>query len=292
MNLQQLGGDKLSWLGDENIRPYVFVREDMRVQSPGSIFKIDWFPREPLWFNPLHMGQVSYANQILNMERRAFHSSGLAMPRWVFYDCAIMPGFVAGFAQRTCTLPIEWQVALGGKSDQEWTPISLFIIIPTMREGEWFAHNLSSVNSLVEPESRLYGLGFLTKCFGLWYANIETCCGATQWDSPALSLHSQYGAFEVLTAFTPVHDYSNTLTYRLKVDPKYWEGFFLKEQRGDFTKFYQSAGFDIRPLDELSLREFQSRLEAHEGPFFLNGVDLRAKKRKESLFVYKPVSPR
>lgn len=150
----------LKWLDGGTYRPYVYVREDMKVQNPGSAFSIDWFPWEPLWFNPLNHKEVSYANQILNMEHKAFGAAGLAMPRWVFYDCAIMPGFVAGYACRTEHVPDEIVKAMGGRSDREWTPISLFIIIPTMRPGEWFAHNLCSVNSLLPEEHRLYGLGF------------------------------------------------------------------------------------------------------------------------------------
>ncbi|MCB0390992.1 MAG: hypothetical protein KDD58_06870 [Bdellovibrionales bacterium] len=287
MNLDISSGSKLEWLNSEDIRPYVFVREDMRVKNPGTLIDLNWFPHKPLWFNPLHMDEVSYANQILNMEKRAFSESGMAMPRWVFYDCAIMPGFVAGFAHKTKTLPLEMQVALGGKSDRQWTPISLFIIIPTMNEGEWFAHNLSSINTLLSKESRFYGLGFLTKCFGLWYANIETCCGATQWTSPALKLHSQFGAFEVLTAYTPAHDYAHTLTYRLKVDPVYWEGFFAKRPMGDFSKLYVEAGFSVNPYKEDSLISLQRKIEKHEGPFFLSPYELRDKPPGEVLKVYK-----
>ncbi|MCB9025368.1 MAG: hypothetical protein H6625_03550 [Bdellovibrionaceae bacterium] len=288
LNLEGIKGTQLEWLKNDQIRPYVFVREDMRVQDPGSNFNLSWFPDMPLWFNPLQMDKVSYANQILNMERRAFHSVNMAMPRWVFYDCAIMPGFVAGFAHRTATLPLEMQVALGGKSQQEWTPISLFIIIPTMRDGEWFAHNLTSINSLLNSEDRWYALGFLTKCFGLWYANIKTCCGATQWTSPALRLHTQYGAFEVLTAFTPSHDYAHTITYRVKVDPHYWESYFLKKPIDNFEKLYESTGFIVEPKDEQSLIQLQRKIENHEGPFFLSPMEIRAKAKGESLSVYRP----
>ncbi len=287
MKLETGVGQRLEWLNSEDIRPYVFVREDMRVQEPGSKFDLDWFPQSPLWFNPLKVDEVSYANQILNMEQRAFKESGMAMPRWVFYDCAIMPGFVAGFAHKTATLPLEMQIALGGKSDREWTPISLFIIIPTMRPGEWFAHNLCSINSLVSKESRLYGLGFLTKCFGLWHANIETCCGATQWGSPALKLHSQYGAIEVITSFTPTHDYSHTLTYRLQVDPEYWKGFFLKKQTGEFDSQFSDSGFQVSPKDEASIKELQAKIEVKEGPFYLSAAEISNKAIGETLKLYR-----
>ena len=53
----------------------------------------------------------------------------------------------------------------------------------------------------LKKKHRYYGLGFLTKAFGLWYANIPVCCGVTQWTSPALKIHSHYGVIEVLTAY-------------------------------------------------------------------------------------------
>ena len=256
----------------------------MRLAQPGTSFALDWFLQTPLWFNPLLMDKVGYANQILNMERRAFKDSGMAMPRWVFYDCAIMPGFVAGFAHKTSSLPLEMQVALGGKSQQEWTPISLFIIIPTMRKGEWFAHNLSSINSLLPAENRLYALGFLTKCFGLWYSNIATCCGATQWTSPALRLHTQYGPFEVLTAYTPAHDYAHTITYRVQVDPTYWDSYFKKTAMSDFAEQFELDGATVNTRQEASMMVLQKRIEDHEGPFFLNPVEVREGRTELQLY--------
>ena len=58
--------------------------------------------------------------------------------------------------------------ALKLKGGHEWTPLSLFITIPSMGpDGEWVAHNLCSANCLLPKEDRFYGLGFLSK--GLWF---------------------------------------------------------------------------------------------------------------------------
>ena len=283
--------NKLDWLDGENIRPFVFVRKDNRLGSKkGTRFDVDWFPFKPVYMNPLHMDEVSYADQILNMEWKAFEKSGLGMPRWVFYDCAIMPGFVAGFAHKTESLPKEIKEALDLNSKLEWTPISLFIIIPTMAPGEWVAHNLSSVNSLIPREKRFYGLGFLTKAYGLWHANIRVCCGVTQWRSPAIKLHSHYGAFEILTAYTPVHTYPETLTYRLKVDPKYWTMFFTKQHDDSFYEKFTDTGHLVDPKDKNSLIELQRLIEAGEGPFYLDSKEIRLKKLDEKLKLYRPVA--
>ena len=284
--IQQEDLKSLNWLDGENVRPYVFVREDNRVKNPGMRFDSDWFPFKPIRFDPLKMDHVDFSNHILNMEHRAFETSEMPMPRWVFYDCALMPGFVAGFAHKTSTLPDFIKKALEVESRLEWTPISLFVVIPTMATNEWMAHNLCSVNALVDREKRYYGLGFLTKAFGLWYANINICCGVTQWTSPAIKLHSHYGEMEVLTAYTPVHDYSQTLTYRLKVDPGYWGRFFTGVPNKGFEQRYQRVEFEVDPKMKSSLIELQNRIELGEGPFYLRPSDVRSQSLGQVLPIY------
>ncbi|MES2856602.1 MAG: hypothetical protein V4692_12100 [Bdellovibrionota bacterium] len=278
---------RLSWMRDDNIRPYVFVRPENRVDRPGELHKLDWFPHEVLYKNPLEMDEVGFADRILTLESKAFGPSNMAMPRWVFYDCAIVPGFVAGFAHRTKTLPKAIKEALGAVDTDEWTPLSLFIIIPTMSRGaEWVAHNLCSVNSLVPKHDQFYGIGFISKAFGLWYANVRTCIGMTQWTSPSVRLHAHYGDFEVMTAYTPVHSYARSLTYRVNVDVSMWPSFFSKKLRADFHRDHKEAGFEVDPTNEASLISFQRRLERGEGPYFLDGNETIQKALTDPLTVF------
>lgn len=278
---------KLDWLGGKYLRPYVYVRPENRIPDPGKRFSMNWFPMEPLFKNPLRMDEVDFADQIIRLESRAFAASNMPMPRWVFYDCAIVPGFVAGFAIHHSKATPEMLEVLQPLPNTEWLPISLFIIIPTMAPKEWVAHNLCSINSLIPAEQAVYGLGFLTKAFGLWYANVEVCCGVTQWMSPAVRLHTHYGDFEVLTAYTPVHSYARTLTYRMVTDTKEWKRFFAREQAPDFYDKYEEAGFDVDPKDDNSLKAFQRRLEAGEGRFFLNATQIRTQPLDANFKVYK-----
>ena len=281
---------RLSWMYKDDIRPYVFVREENRIKNPGSVLNVDWFPPgKLLYLNPLHMSSRGFGDQIMKMETMAFGPSGMPMPRWVFYDCAVMPGFVAGFAHRTSTLPEEIKTILTVDPSNEWTPISLFIIIPSMGEGEWVAHNLSSINALIPKEHRFYGLGFLTKAFGMWQANIESCCGMTQWQRPAVRLHSHYGPFEILTSYTPLHSYARTLTYRLKTNTEYWREFFgLAQVENDFNQRFQATGFEVDPKQDSSLKDLQSRIEEGEGPFFLSATEVRKKPLDAALTLYTP----
>lgn len=279
---------KFDWLRDSDIRPYVFVRKENRISRPGSFHKIDWFPKRVVYKNPLCMSELNFGNSILKLESQAFGPSDMAMPRWVFFDCAVVPGFVAGFAKRASTLTPGQRELLGVQPGQTWAPISLFIIIPTMsREGEWVAHNLCTINALVPPEEKLYGLGFLSKAFGLWYANVKVCCGFTQWGNPAVKLHAYYGEFQVLTAYTPIHSHARTLTYRAKVDTSYWPKFFSKETMGGFENRFVDAGFSVDPTSDESLISFQGELERSKSKYYLNSQEVIQQSLDVPLRVYK-----
>lgn len=274
----------VEWLNTDHIRPYIFMRKENLFSNPGSHLPCTWFRKEPIFKNPLVMSEVDFADEILNLESKAFQKSAMPMPRWVFYDCAVMPGLVCGFAQKTSTLTKTARAAIGITADLDWTPISLFIIIPTLRRGEWVAHNLCTANALVPEEDRKYALGFLTKAFGLWYGNVEILCGMTQWQSPAIRLHSHYGPFEVLTAYTPVHSYARTLTYRTRLDLAYWPSFFDQKEP---ERLYRPAGFQVLPGDEASLRSFQRRIEEGQGPFYLNPTEIRVQELDAPVHVYR-----
>lgn len=275
------------WGLSGDIRPYVYVREDNKIKSGGSLHNLDWFPMSPVYLDPLSLDTQAFAEQIYFLETKAFGPSNMAMPRWVFYDCAVIPGFVAGFAMRTKSLPEALKKVLKYDPNFEWTPLSLFIIIPTVAKGQWVAHNLCAVNSLLPENERLYGLGFLTKAFGLWYANVEQCIGMTQWTSPALKLHSHYGDLEILTAYTPIHSFAKTVTYRCQVNTSAWKEFFTRDPDVDFVEKYEEAGFYIDPSNEQSMIELHQKIQRGEGPFFLSASDIAEKSLTDLKIVFK-----
>ncbi len=300
---------KAPWINHPDIRPYVFVRPENQIPNSGSRHSLDWFTQAPVIKDALDITELAFADRIYSLEERAFGPSNMAMPRWVFYDCAVMPGFVAGFAARPSALSKEVRAVLDPKKfpatdspifkssvlkpiesldEMDWVPLSLFIIIPSMHRGEWMAHNLCSVNSLVSKEQQYYGLGFLSKAFGLWYANVQQCSGVTQWGSPALRLHSSYGHLEVVGAYAPVHSHAKTITYRVQVDTSCWEKFFTKEQDFSFLEKYSKTEDTIDPQDEESMVHLQQRIERGEGPFFLDAAEISKKDLKEKLTLFKP----
>lgn len=304
--------DKASWLNNPDIRPYVFVRPENKISNPGSDHRLGWFSQQPIFKDALDITEIAFADRIYSLEERAFGPSNMAMPRWVFYDCAVMPGFVAGFAARPSALSKEVRDVLDPKKfpahaspiysskvlkpvesldEMDWVPLSLFIIIPTMHKGEWLAHNLCSVNSLVPKESQFYGMGFLSKAFGLWYANVDQCSGMTQWAGPALKLHSHYGHLEVIGAYAPVHSHAKTVTYRAEVNSQSWEKFFTKQEDYSFLEKFTPTEQSIDPTDEQSMLNLQMKIENGEGPFYLNASEVRKKDLKEKLTLYKPKQP-
>ncbi len=286
-SVENLIKEKSPWLFGGDILPFVYVRPENQISNPGTRNKLSWFRQTPVYKNPLRLEELEFAENLYYIEGKAFGPANMAMPRWVFYDCAVIPGFVAGFCMRTSALPANVRQVMRQPLVCEYTPLSLFIIIPTMHKGEWVAHNLCSINSLLPRAERYYGLGFLSKAFGLWYANVEECSGMTQWGSPALKLHSHYGHLEVMGAYAPVHSHANTITYRVKVDTGQWERFFTRERDYAFLEQYGATTDIIDPRSEESMKTLQKRIQDGKGPFFLSAHEIAEKKLQDPLTLYR-----
>lgn len=279
--------EKPSWMTDENVRPYIFSREENLISQPGSFHKFDWFNHDYLMFEPQKMDNTDFGKSILKLDELAFGHAGMTTPHWVFYDCGVMPGLVAGFAAKTKWLPPIINQKLDIKDHQEWAPISLFIVIPTVAPHTWMAHNLASTNSFTRKENHLKHLGFFTKAFGLWYANIERSYGITQWHSPALKLHPNYGDFELITTYTPLHDYPNSVTYCLTVNANDWLRMQDREKiPSNFLERFEPIGA-INPKDNEDLKRIQLQLEQKHHRLYLWGKEILQKELGEPLTLYR-----
>lgn len=278
---------KAKWMESDDIQPYVFVRPENSIARPGTLHLTDWFQnKQPIYKNPLSLDELPFAEGVYQLEWKSFGDKGMAIPRWAFYDCAAMPGFVAGFAGRTSKLPKNILETLNFKTDTEWCPLSLFIIIPTMHKGEWVAYDLCAINSILPKEQQYYGLGFLTKAFGLWYANVEQCSGMTQWGSPSLKLHSNYGHLEMIGSYAPLHTHARTMTYRCEVKTSCWERFFTKEEDYEFLEKHSATQYTVDPQSEPSMIEMQKRIQNNEGPFYLSASDISKNKLTDPFRIY------
>lgn len=182
-------------------------------------------------FDPLTLRSRPFIERVYRLDELCFGGQGMGMDRWVFFDCAVMPGFVMGFMIQAKNLSAQDKLKLG-VDDGEMVPLSIYIAIPTMQSDVWFGHNLASLNGHLELN--LSGLGLLTKYAALKAFGIQRLQGATQWSSPALRIHARLGRLKVLSAYTPIHSIPETLCYECEVDQT--DAFWKEDsrvQRGD-----------------------------------------------------------
>ena len=82
----QISHPRLNWLENPEIRPYVMIRKENQVQDPGRLHGLDWFKGfSPLLINPFEMDEVSFGDQIMELDRQAFHHHHMTLSRWVFF---------------------------------------------------------------------------------------------------------------------------------------------------------------------------------------------------------------
>ena len=171
------------------------------------------------WYvDPTLSSSEVFLNLLQRMDSLTFGPEGMPMDKWVFYDCAELPGFIYGFAMTVDDMTdreIEvYRVPDGYRGP---VPISMFISIPMVEPGCWFGHNLASMNPTL-PDRKLGFLATLTKAMGLKCYRAEQCFGATQWTSRATNVHCRFGPLDLLTAYTPAHSFPATLSYHFPVD--------------------------------------------------------------------------
>lgn len=190
-------------------RPYVVAP---KVHWPWlDLAPLGFVVQDSLKIDPTRLSSQRFLTWIERLDAQTFGPQAMAMERWIFYDCAEWPSALFGFAAR----PSEVSPGLRerfevGLQEKVWVPLSLHVAIPTVTPGEFFEHNVGSVGG----EAGLKGLGTFTKAVGCAVVRAKTLVGAAQWKGQALHMHGRFGPLELLTAFTPAHSYSKTLTYR------------------------------------------------------------------------------
>lgn len=176
------------------------------------------FGLETRWhIDPTKLESEFFLHLLQRLDAMTFGPEGMPMDKWVFYNCAEIPGFIYGFAMPCSELTdrerelFELPPAYSGP-----VPISMYIAMPMYESGCWLGHNLASLNPTL-PDRQLGFLATITKSIALKAYKVEQCFGATQWRSRALNVHTRYGPLDLLTAYTPAHSFAETLTYRFDV---------------------------------------------------------------------------
>ena len=142
-----------TWLRNGSVRPYVLISEGEETLQPGLRHSVDWFlDLPPIVINPLSAEGFLFSDAARKLDSRLFAAENMEMPKWVYYDCAILPGITSGFAMKRSAMSPFMIKELDADPALEWVPISLFIIIPMVRRRQWLAHNLCSLNDIL-PEN-------------------------------------------------------------------------------------------------------------------------------------------
>lgn len=228
-----------------------------------------WLDRSPFGLtipdeniiDPTKMASERFLLLLQTLDRLTFGPEGMPMPRWVFYDCAEVPGAIFGFAQKAEKLPDAVREAIGLEPGETGlVPFSMYVAIPIHPPDTWFGHNLASLNPTF-PSMNLKGLASITKALALRVFRCQVQIGATQWDSDALHIHTRFGPLDLLTAWTPAHSEAETLTYRLQVTEDN-----LRYACGDpdATLEYPEADFEVTADDRAAMQDLQARIEAGE----------------------------
>lgn len=282
---------KPDWLSNKDIRPYVFARKENRPQRPGTLHSFPWFKHNYIVKDPITVNEADFGYAIMNLDASAFGQHEMVTPPWVFYDCGVLPGIISGFAIRSKSLSPKVRKILKVKPHHEWTPISMFIIIPTGEPKTWMAHNLASVNGIMPRGKQFRNLGFLTKAFGLWYANVKNLYGVTQWHSKALKLHPCFGQLRLLTTYTPLHDYSNSVTYACEIDSKKWPMYLVRPQTDkEFSKKFEPVE-SFNPKDEKEIRRIQKKIETKKNNYYISAVQILHSQIGDLITIYKKHKP-
>jgi len=257
----------------DDCEPYLVARRQVRsslntapmgVEVPGANI-----------IDPQALGNESFIRLVQQTNDLTYAPIGLPMPDWVFYDCAVMPGAVFGFARRAERVEPWFRRAL--KIPDGYTglvPVSIFICIPTVRRDAALVYTLCSVNQVAvgaAPE----GLWRITLALGIHAFGLHHMMAVSQWRSPQLGLYAGLGPLELITAWTPAHDNPATCTFRVATP----DSAVVRLLRGDVTG---PEGIDayVDADDFEGLQAVQSAVEegcriAVAGPAEIRGASTR-----------------
>lgn len=146
-----------------------------------------------------------------------FGPRGLPLPRWVLVDLAIMPSaLVIAAAPRSAVEACadrghrESVDRLMADAEQrglgDLVPVAAYCAAPTPDRSRWVGWSLCSI-------IRGRALGSVVKALALGAYGARRLDGVTQFDNPALSIHSRFGPLTIHAAQMPLHDAPRAFVY-------------------------------------------------------------------------------
>ena len=212
--------------------------------------------------SPYAAGNGVFFQLLQKLDGLTFGPEGMPMDKWVFYNCAELPGFIYGFAVEAAAMTaVERELMEVPAGYAGPVPFSMYIAIPMHEAGAWFGHNLASLNRTF-PHRRLDGLGTVTKAVALEAFKVRRFVGATQWTSKALYIHTRFGPLALRTTWTPAHSTAATLTYQFDVTRE-----ALRYAAGDPAArlAFPEPDIHLDATDVNAMQALQARIEAGEG---------------------------
>jgi len=179
----------------ERLVPWVGGRADLFTALPSYVHR----------FDPRARASAPFFDRVRALDHDAWAEPlGRLRPSWVFYDCALVPGALFGYA-------------LAGTSTaaEDLVPVSLLALIPTL-DGRELVQSLAA-RTLSDLTSD--ALAIHTLRTGVSLLNARELIAAIPWVSPFLSRFLALGPLRLHTAWTPAHDEPATLTFSVTPAP-------------------------------------------------------------------------
>lgn len=142
----------------------------------------------------------------------AFGGAHMGMPLWVLLDCGLLPAAVTGFMVEAQDAPEELLARYGiAREEHSWIPVSEYCACPTLEPGCVSGFSLQS-------QWRGMALGLRTKALAMLVYGARAQVGVTQFDNPAIRVHSRLGPLQITVHRPPIHTHpSRSFVYRLEL---------------------------------------------------------------------------
>jgi|GEM_PF-5941698 len=225
------------------LRPYVVSADAellRQAEAMGYIVQHAFSASGEAWFEALRA-----------LDRLVFQSSAMVLPGWVFFDCALAPGFVVGLAD-DLRAPSSGDEAPSPSGPR---PVSLAIAIPTADPEIQLVHSLG-----VAPHGTSEALkttwDLLVELVA-WSPKSGGVLATAGWGTQAEELYARHAPIALLAAYMPAHDQPMTAT--LGLGPR-------------FSSVPPEAVARVLACDADGLRALQSELDAGASAWVLGAL--------------------
>ncbi len=186
----------------EGLEPYAVVRSEFSERGNQRVVRLD----------PTRTSSAPFLRSLERLDRLVYGPSGMATPRWAFYDCAELPGAVYGLCVSANQLPEEVREALAACEREGAVPLSAVVAIPTVVDDHWLVYAICELGEAVDtgfPDLRSEMLRAALSWLGA--REVSAVCG---WADDRISLHLHCAPLELRAAWMPSHDRPATCCIR------------------------------------------------------------------------------